>query len=166
MNNAPEIQSAHAILLVSGRYALQWRDDKPTISAPGTWSLFGGMIQQGETPSQAIQREIAEELCIEPGAFQPFGFQDYFSDFEKVVIRTWLFVSDVTLVWPDHILTEGQGAAVYAFQELAGLSIPPVMRQVLTQFHHEKNVKQCPDGKHALTDEVPLTDVKFEGINC
>lgn len=38
----PEIQSAHAILLVSGNYVLQLRDDKPTISARGQWSLFGG----------------------------------------------------------------------------------------------------------------------------
>ena len=135
MNNAPEVQSAHAILLVSGRYALQLRDDKPTISSPGTWSLFGGMIRKGETPMQTIKREIAEELCIEPEQFHPSGFKEYYSDFENDVIRTWFYVADVTRIWSEHTLTEGQGTAVFAFEELSGLSMPPVMRQVLIQFH-------------------------------
>jgi 8-oxo-dGTP diphosphatase len=146
MNHVPEIQSAHAILLVSGGYALQLRDDKPTISAPGTWSLFGGMIRQGETPMQTIKREIAEELGLEPGQFHPFGFQDYYSDFEKEVIRTWFFSCEVTRLWPGHQLTEGQAAAVFAFEELAGLSMPPVMRQVVTRFHQAPGAGSEPAG--------------------
>jgi len=138
MNNVIEVQSAHAILLVSGRYALQLRDDKPTISSPGTWSLFGGMIQNGETPLQTIKREIAEELCIEPEQFLPFGFKDYYADFEKEVIRTLFFVADVTPIWDGHILTEGQAAAVFGFEELSDLRMVAVMRQVLTRFHQAK----------------------------
>lgn len=146
MSHPPEIQSAHAILLVSGRYALQLRDNKPTISSPGTWSLFGGMIQPGETPMQTIKREIAEELGLEPRQFHPFGFQDYYSDFEKAVIRTWFFSCEVTRLWPGHRLTEGQAAAVFAFEELAGLPMPPVMRQVLTRFHQAPETGSKPSG--------------------
>ena len=151
---APKFQSAHAILMVSGGYALQLRDDKPTISAPGTWSLFGGLIRPGETPMQTIQREIAEELCIEPGEFLPLGFTDYFSDFEKEVIRTWFFVAEVTGLWPGHKLTEGQGAEVFAFADLARLTMPPVMRRRLTQFHRLKSSTHAGAGSNAFPDEV------------
>lgn len=138
LKNTPKIQSAHAILLVSGRYALQLRDEKPTISAPGAWSLFGGMIQAGEVPLETIIREIEEELCIKPGHFQSFGCKDYYSSFEDDVIRTWFFVSDATRVWDGHILTEGQSTGLFAFEELSCLTIPPVMEEVLTKFHHER----------------------------
>jgi len=39
---------------------------KPTIASAGKWSLFGGMINGNETPLQAINREILEELNIKP----------------------------------------------------------------------------------------------------
>jgi 8-oxo-dGTP pyrophosphatase MutT (NUDIX family) len=73
-----KIQSAHAILIVSERYAMQLRDNKPNISSPGIWSLFGGLIRKGEKPMHAIEREIDEELCIKPERFQPFRFIDYY----------------------------------------------------------------------------------------
>ncbi len=144
---------------------MQLRDEKPTISAPGAWSLFGGMIQKGETPLQTIKREIAEELCIEPGQFQPLGFKDYYSDFEKEVIRTWFFSCEVTRLWPGHTLTEGQGAAVFAFEELSCLSMPPVMRQVLTHFHPIKSATQGGEGRNEFPDEVAKISSKSKGVN-
>jgi 8-oxo-dGTP diphosphatase len=130
----PHLQSAHAILRVNNGYALQLRDNRPDIAAPGTWSLFGGMIQEGETPVETIKREIAEELCIETCFFQPFGFRGYYSDFEGSVIRTWFFVSDVTPPWSGHRLTEGQDGRVFRFDALQALVMPSVMRQVIGDY--------------------------------
>ena len=45
-----------------GRILLQHRTkDAPTF--PDYWGLFGGGIEQGETPEQAVEREIVEELA-------------------------------------------------------------------------------------------------------
>ena len=38
------------------------RDDKPTIPFPNHLDILGGSVEDGETPEQAIVREIAEEL--------------------------------------------------------------------------------------------------------
>ena len=76
MNKSPQIQSTHAVLMLSGDYLLQLRDNKPNIAAPGQWSLFGGMLQNTETPLQAIKREIFEELRIEPLVYKQLYYKD------------------------------------------------------------------------------------------
>src|SRR5207245_11569256 len=60
--NPPSI--ALAILSVSDAYALQLRDNVPTIASPGYWALFGGAIDGGETPLAAIRRDLREELSL------------------------------------------------------------------------------------------------------
>ena len=45
----------------SGEFLLQHRtDDAPR--NPGFWSIFGGGIEEGESPFEAVIREIKEEL--------------------------------------------------------------------------------------------------------
>jgi 8-oxo-dGTP pyrophosphatase MutT (NUDIX family) len=58
--------AAAAIILVgSDGYLLQLRDPRPDIWYPGHWGLFGGGIDPGEDPVQALARELREELELE-----------------------------------------------------------------------------------------------------
>ena len=61
---------ATAILYQQGRYLMQLRDNIPGIVYPGYWAFFGGHIEPGETPLEAVKREVQEEigytLPIEP----------------------------------------------------------------------------------------------------
>jgi 8-oxo-dGTP pyrophosphatase MutT (NUDIX family) len=55
-----------AILLdARGRYLLQRRDDIPGIWFPGHWGFFGGAVEPGEDPVEAVMRELVEEIGIE-----------------------------------------------------------------------------------------------------
>lgn len=47
-----------------GKALFQLRDNKENIPHPNKWSLFGGGIKRGESPEQAILREIYEELSF------------------------------------------------------------------------------------------------------
>lgn len=58
---------ALALLEREGRWLLQLRDDVPHIIAPGCWALFGGHLDPGETPEQALRRELREEIAWEVG---------------------------------------------------------------------------------------------------
>jgi 8-oxo-dGTP diphosphatase len=60
---------------------MQLRDNIPGIIYPGCWAFFGGHIDPGETPEEAVKRELLEEISYTP----PLG------------IRVWLlfrFTSD------------------------------------------------------------------------
>jgi 8-oxo-dGTP pyrophosphatase MutT (NUDIX family) len=45
-------------------YLVQLRDKKPNIFFPGHWGVFGGAVDAGETPEQALRRELREELGL------------------------------------------------------------------------------------------------------
>jgi 8-oxo-dGTP pyrophosphatase MutT (NUDIX family) len=68
----PVRQVAIAILYQNGQYLLQLRDPLPTIVHPGHWGLFGGHLDDGETPEAAIWRELAEEIGYTPPSLTPF----------------------------------------------------------------------------------------------
>ena len=52
------------ILEKNGKILLQFRDTNDETKNPGLWGIFGGGIEEKETPEQAIIREIKEELGI------------------------------------------------------------------------------------------------------
>jgi 8-oxo-dGTP diphosphatase len=48
-----------------GEFLLYLRDNKPDIPFPDHWDLIGGHIEEGETPEDALVREVKEELDID-----------------------------------------------------------------------------------------------------
>jgi 8-oxo-dGTP diphosphatase len=48
-----------------GEFLLYLRDNKPGIPFPDYWDLIGGHVEQGETPEEALVREVKEELDID-----------------------------------------------------------------------------------------------------
>jgi len=65
--------AAVALITVGeGNYLLQMRDQKAGIYYPGYWGLFGGAIDAGESPEEALRRELAEELGLSAGTVEYF----------------------------------------------------------------------------------------------
>lgn len=54
-------------------YLLQHRDPLPGIFFPGFWGCFGGALEPGETPEQAMRRELQEELSYSPRTITEFA---------------------------------------------------------------------------------------------
>ena len=79
-----------------GRYLMQRRDDIPEIPYPDYWGLFGGSIDPGETPGEALIRELQEELEFRPREttyftrfefdLAPMGLRQCYREFHVVPI--------------------------------------------------------------------------------
>jgi 8-oxo-dGTP diphosphatase len=127
------VQSAHAILLVDGRYALQLRDDKPDVIGAGLWGLFGGAVLDGETPSDALRRELYEELVLRVTEPRLLWTVDGVSERSGEPKRWWFFEVRPSDPWDVHQLHEGQAARLFAFEETARLPMADLTRSVLSR---------------------------------
>lgn len=97
-----------ALHRADGQVALQLRDDKPEISWPNSWAIFGGSVEEGETAHTAALREMAEELTItlDPALLQ-FG-RTYFEMGRWGLKCIWLYQYPITHEMDAAVLEEGQ----------------------------------------------------------
>jgi 8-oxo-dGTP pyrophosphatase MutT (NUDIX family) len=127
---------ALAILTVGDGYALQLRDDVPTIASPGRWALFGGSLVTGESPAAGIRREILEELSLDVSDCRKLWTVLYYDAFWNATIRHTIFAADVTLTWPGHVLHEGQRAEVFSIDALPE-PMDPLVSALLERYHDQ-----------------------------
>jgi 8-oxo-dGTP diphosphatase len=125
-----------AILTVGDRYALQLRDDVPTIASPGRWALFGGSLGDGEAPAQGIRREILEELSLDVTDWRHLWTVRYYDVFWNATIRHTIFAADVTSAWMGHVLHEGQMADVFPIDALPE-PMDPIVCALLERYHDQ-----------------------------
>jgi len=115
---SPRPHDAVAALLVheDGRYIMQLRDSKPGIFYPGHWGCFGGAVEPGEAPVDALRRELREEIEFEmPDAsrFTQFDFDFSALGYPKVY-RIYFEVRVSDAAFTRFFLHEGE--AVQAFR--------------------------------------------------
>jgi 8-oxo-dGTP pyrophosphatase MutT (NUDIX family) len=73
----PRDAVAGLLVLEDGRYIMQLRDALPNIFYPDHWGCFGGAIDAGESPLDALKRELREELEYEFDAASEFTRFDF-----------------------------------------------------------------------------------------
>lgn len=103
-----------------GRYLLQLRDSIPDIPCPGHWGLFGGSIEAGEAPAEALRRELREEL--ELSARDPVFFTRLNFDLESQGLRSCgRAIYLVPLSRREHaglVLHEGADLGLFTMREI------------------------------------------------
>jgi mutator protein MutT len=91
---------------------------------PGTWDIFGGHCEQGESPEQALVRELMQELGVTPQRFERVGVfeeplpQAYgLAQHHVFLVRAWIGV-------PENLdLAEHDAIGWFTSAELAGLKL-------------------------------------------
>ena len=122
-------QGVSAILInPRGQVLLQQRDDNPSIRYPGHWSLFGGTIEEGETPATAVAREVKEEIDFD---LRNFGL---FREFVQNNKREFAFAGELNAALDELTLSEGQGMNFFYPSQLKELQIRPDDKDTLEKY--------------------------------
>ena len=86
--------SAVALIDKDGRILIAKRPDGKSMA--GLWEFPGGKVELGETPEQALVRELSEELgietwnsCLAPMTFASHAYEDFHLLMPLFVCRKW-----------------------------------------------------------------------------
>ncbi len=113
--------SAVALVDVDGRVLLAQRPEGKHLA--GLWEFPGGKVHAGETPEEALIRELKEELdidtdvrCLAPLTFASHSYPDFHLLMPLYVCRVWQGIARPC---------EGQKLAWARVAELANYPMPP-----------------------------------------
>lgn len=143
--NSQQVEVAIAILYRQGQLLMQLRDNIPSILYPGLWGLFGGHIEPGETPEEALKRELLEEINYTVPEASFFGHYP-----EPHVLRH-VFAVPLTVElnqlelhegWDMGLLTLEQIQKGECYSEKAGQVRPlgPAHQRILLDFHNSREL--------------------------
>lgn len=122
---------AAAILGTEGRVLMQQRPAGKHHA--GLWEFPGGKVEPGESPRQALIRELAEELeiTVEAAELEPAGFADEGQDGQGRPLVILLYMLRRFEGQPRS--AEGAQIAWHTPQNLRQLSLPPLDRFLATR---------------------------------
>jgi 8-oxo-dGTP diphosphatase len=116
-----------------GKLLIYLRDDKPSIPFPNHWDLFGGFVEPGESPEQALVREVDEELGWRLETFE--FFKEYYAaagDIRPNVKHVYAARLDTTL--ENLTLREGQRLASIDLAERRAYQFANILGAVVDDF--------------------------------
>jgi 8-oxo-dGTP pyrophosphatase MutT (NUDIX family) len=111
-----------------GRLLMQQRDDH--VEFPTAWVLFGGRAEAGESPLEAIKREMLEEIGLKldsPELFHIFLYKD---------IIQHIYHSKTDEV--PSCLNEGKAYGYFSIDDAMKLELGFNMAEILWKFKHSR----------------------------
>ncbi|MGI5521557.1 NUDIX domain-containing protein [Micromonospora sp. CA-259024] len=136
MTSNDERQGAVALIFDdSGDLLLHLRDDIPGITWPGYWSVLGGGCDPGESPRQAVERELFEEAgLVADEITELFQVKDELGSGQLITFFSARWNGQPQLL----PLSEGVELRFFPPERLPELRIPPyisaAIQRVLAQY--------------------------------
>jgi len=116
-----------------GEILIHLRDNKPTIPFPNHWDLFGGRVEKGETPEQAMLREVKEEIG--------YNLKEYHF-FKKYRVNTgdahpnikYVYIGKINKPLGRITLYEGQKLRFVQKEEIPNIKFANVLKDILIDY--------------------------------
>jgi 8-oxo-dGTP diphosphatase len=124
-----------AIILVNdaGEFLLYLRDNKPGIPFPDHWDLIGGHVEEGETPDEALVREVKEELDLD--------LKDY-TFYKKYECLTgdayentkYIYTGKINLPIEEITLLEGVRPQFFTREEIPDVKFANILKTIVMEY--------------------------------
>ena len=115
------------------RLLIYLRDDKPEMPFPNHWDFFGGHVEKGETPEQALVREVKEELGVNLPAWQFFRRYECLTG-DAYPNTKYIYHARIDKTPEELILREGQRLASIATDERYEYRFANILGAILEDF--------------------------------
>ena len=115
------------------RLLVYLRDDKPDIPFPNHWDFFGGHVEEGEKPEEALIREVKEELGVDLAQWD--FFRRYVCTEGDVYPNIkYLYWARIDKIAEELTLYEGQRLKAIAAEQRSELKFANILGQILEDF--------------------------------
>lgn len=112
-----EIQVVAGVFISGRKISLFKRSQNE--SWAGFWEFPGGKIEELESPTQALVRELKEELAVDAKPIYDFGWNTH--EYEHVIVHLNLHLVEAQSL--DFTLVDHSEWSFFSFEEIKGLNL-------------------------------------------
>jgi 8-oxo-dGTP diphosphatase len=117
----------------NGEFLLYLRDGKPGIPFPYHWDLIGGHVEEGETPEEALIREVKEEI--------DFDLKDYSFFKEYLCLEgdaypniKYIYSGRIALPIEEIPLLEGERLQFFTKEEIPDVKFANILKRIMLDY--------------------------------
>jgi 8-oxo-dGTP diphosphatase len=116
-----------------GEFLLYLRDGKPGIPFPHHWDLIGGHIEEGETPEEALVREVKEELDYDLKEFK--FFREYLClEGDAYQNIKYIYSGKFNLPVEEITLLEGDRPQFFKKEEIPNVKFANILKRIVLDY--------------------------------
>jgi len=116
-----------------GEFLLYLRDNKPGIPFPDHWDLIGGHIEEGETPEEALVREVKEELDINLKEYIFYKKYEclYGDAYDNI---KYIYSGKINLPIEEVTLLEGVRPQYFSRSEIPNVKFANILKSIVLEY--------------------------------
>jgi len=117
----------------NGEFLLALRDNKPGIPFPNHWDLIGGHVEEGETPEEALVREVKEELDIDLKEYAFFKIYECLTG-DAYENTKYIYTGKINIPIEEVTLLEGEQPQYFRREEIPDVKFANIMKSIVLDY--------------------------------
>jgi 8-oxo-dGTP diphosphatase len=117
----------------NGELLLYLRDNNPGIPFPDHWDLIGGHVEDGETPEEALVREVKEELDLDLKEYSFYKKYECLTGDAYENIK-FIYTGRIDIPLEEITLLEGVRPQYYKRSEIPGVKLANILKSILLDY--------------------------------
>jgi 8-oxo-dGTP diphosphatase len=117
---------------------LYLRDNNPDIPFPDYWDLIGGHLEEGETPEEALVREVKEELDIDLKEYSFYKEVECLTGDAYENIK-YIYTGKINLPIEEVTLLEGVRPRYFSRDEIPHVKFANILKSIVMEYIKDKD---------------------------